>query len=802
MKRMREVTIVFAVALPIFGCSNADRVSIREVIHPISLQAGKRDTLLVSDLFYAAEYPLRFEPHEQITIGYDSATRTLVLHPSPSFEGFTTLAFELGGEVYAIPVICRIREKHTFRYRPGHQPDFRMNIMGTFNDWNRNSLPMQDPDGDGTYEIELELDPGHYLYQFVIDKKETFDPENPQKVDNGFGGFNSMVQIPPRHSNRAYLHILTHEQSGEATTLKFFYQNENQLQDLRPENVIVLVDNKTVARDDVVVYGNDIAVRLASNELAGEKVVRVAVTQNGQASNLQIVRLIDGRPMDSEPQFSNWHDAIIYSLMIDRFHDGDETNSQPVDHDSLLDKVNYFGGDLQGILDKLEAGYFDSLGINTLWLSPVIDNTNEAFREWPKPHRYYSGYHGYWPTHPERVEERFGDMALLRVLVARAHAHGIKVLLDFVAHHVHQEHPFFINHRDWFGTYELPDGRKNIRLWDEFRLTTWFEPFLPAFDYLGSKEALEVMSDNAVWWLEQTNVDGFRHDAVKHLPNNFWRTLTRKIKREIERPQNRKIFQVGETFGSYGLISSYVNHGQLDAQFNFNLHDAALYVFLTPGADFDMLAQEMQKTFSVYGVDHLMGNIMDSHDKVRYMAYADGDIPLNSSDAKEIGWTTPPAVDHESSYDKTRLHLTYLLTIPGVPILYYGDEIGMTGSADPDNRRMMRYGQQLTGREKRMLADVRALISVRRRHSALRYGDFQTLYADANCFVFLRCDPNERILVALNKSATPERLRIALPAVYGLSTAESLLSNDRMPITKDLLPLTLPPYGGMIWRLK
>ena len=96
------------------------------------------------------------------------------------------------------------------------------------------------------------------------------------------------------------------------------------------------------------------------------------------------------------------------------------------------------------------------------------------------------------------------------LLVEWAHKKEIKVLLDFVSNHVHTEHPYFKEHRDWFGQLELPDGRLNLRFWDEFRLTTWFEPYLASFDYLGSEEALEEMTDIAVWWLNETGADGYR----------------------------------------------------------------------------------------------------------------------------------------------------------------------------------------------------------------------------------------------------------------------------------------------------
>ena len=229
----------------------------------------------------------------------------------------------------------------------------------------------------------------------------------------------------------------------------------------------------------------------------------------------------------------------------------------------------------------------------------------------------------------------------------------------------------------------------------------------------------------------------------------FWWTLTRKIKSVIVIPGQRDIFQIGETFGSYQLVSSYVNNGQLDAQFNFNLYDTAIPVFIDSSGSFRSLDDQMQKSFSVYGVNHLMGNIMDSHDKVRFMAYADGDISLNEGNAAEIGWENPPEVDNKSSYDKLELYLSYLLTIPGVPIIDYGDEIGMTGAADPDNRRMMRFDPELSAREKGNLKKCQRPYKSQEENSALRYGDFYTLKADKNIYAFVRSDLNDRILVVV-----------------------------------------------------
>jgi cyclomaltodextrinase len=356
------------------------------------------------------------------------------------------------------------------------------------------------------------------------------------------------------------------------------------------------------------------------------------------------------------------------------------------------------------------------------------------------------------------------------------------------------------DHRDWFGTFNLANGRLNLRLFDEYRLTTWFEPYMPSFDYVKSYEALEFMTDNAVWWLKVTGADGFRHDAVKHVPNEFWRLLTQKIKREVAIPQNKEIYQIGETFGGIDLIASYVNNGQLNAQFNFNLYDVAIPTFLDEKASFKLLDYQMQKSFQVFGNNNLMGNIMDSHDKIRYMAYADGDLAINDGRASDFAWNNPPKVDDPKSYDRLKLYLAYMLTIPGIPIIYYGDEIGMTGASDPDNRRMMRFGDELNQYEKQTFDDVSKLIHIRKENSALRYGDFLTLKADENVYAYLRSDMNERILIIVNKSPIDQNLEFTLPLLYNIGKAKDLVSGKEFQINKNKLELNI--NGSMYFILK
>lgn len=758
----------------------AGAAAAQPLLRPLPLVAGEPDTALVADLF-ADTTGLAFRSTPEVAAAYRSGA--LVLTPRADFEGLALVPFSQGGEAFALPVRSRVLAERRFTFRP-ERPAERVHLIGQFNDWSRSATPLTD--ANGVWEATVALDPGRYEYKFTADGEELLDPANETVVPNGLGGFNNVVAVPPRHDAEVALLTLP----AEHGVLRFLYLRDGAPADVRPGDVVALEGNRALPAGAVSVDGATITVHPPDPGAT----VRVAVSRDGQATRFASASLGGG--------FA-WRDAILYQIMVDRFADGDPSNSVPVAHDSVAARANYHGGDLRGVLDKMEAGYFDSLGVNVLWLSPVGENTDRAEREYPPPHRFYTGYHGYWPTHPERVEERFGDMALLRAVVDAAHARGMRVLLDYVANHVHEEHPFFRQHREWFGTLDLPDGRKNLRLWDEHRLTTWFEPYLPSFDYEGSDDALDVMTDNAVWWLRESGADGFRHDAVKHIPSRFWRTLTRKIRSEID-PGRKALnepptYQIGETFGSYDLVASYVTPAQLDAQFEFNLYDAAHYAFLDPDAGFDALDAALRRSLDVYGADHVMGTVLDSHDKARFLAFADGDIPRDAPDDKAPGWTTDIRVDDPASYRRAALYLAYLLTTPGVPTVYYGTEIGMTGANDPDNRRPLRFGDDVAPAEGAHFKRVADLVRLRRDLAPLRRGGFLTLHADRDLWAYLRDAPSGTALVVLNKGEAERTLTLDLP--LAATSARDALTGEPLALDGGAIRVSVPAVGYRIVAL-
>ncbi len=777
---------------------------ITDIIKPIKLNQEKSDSILLSDIFYSKNYDINFIKNNYLNAQFDKNENVLIMEPLNKSRSALLLDFKLEDAVYSIPIFMENSNEIThykFQYKPEKKIE-TVTVAGSFNNWNRKINPLTDTDGDGIYETEIPLEPGSYIYKFSVDGVDILDPDNDNTEPTGFDGFNSVLKIKEREKPKNYLYLLGKEENEDSFTINFMNEKEKDSSSLEINNIIALLNNQKLSPSKIKIEGKNISVNLEKADLRGEKVLRLLIADDNSRTNMQSIFFYNGKAAGNENEHFNWKDGSIYSIMIDRFNDGDTSINNPVKHDSLFWQANYEGGDLQGIINKINDGYIDSLGTNIIWISPVYDNPNQAYREYPKPYRWYSGYHGYWPIDENKVEEKFGTIEKLKELVSIAHQHGIKVLLDIVAHHVHIENPIFKEHPDWFGTLDLPNGRKNLRLWDEYRLTTWFEPYMPSFDYTQTEAPIDFMTDNCIWWLKESGADGFRHDAVKHVPNRFWRALTKKLNEEIEVPFEKKVYQIGETFGDYKLIGSYVNNGQLSAQFDFNLSYSAIPIFLEKEKSFADLDVAMDKALSAFGYHHVMGNIMDSHDKVRFIAYADGDVPKQGVDMREMAWTDPPKVDHASSYKKAELYYSFMFTIPGIPVIYYGSEFGMTGADDPDNRRFMRFGNELDEDEKAMLKVTSKIVNLRNEHSALRYGDFKSVFVDDNVYVYMRVDINEKLLIVLNKSEEKQNVEFKIPKVYNSYSLIDVISKENVNVEDNISKIGIDGYGWRVFKLK
>ena len=493
------------------------------------------------------------------------------------------------------------------------------------------------------------------------------------------------------------------------------------------------------------------------SSFTGRTYLRVYAEDDKYLYNDLLLPMQDGKIITDAAQL-NRHDQqaqILYSLMIDRFYNGNTANDWKMNSPEVLDIVDYQGGDLAGITAKISDGYFDKLGVNTLWISPITQNPWDAWGCYPFPNgnKYdetrtytkFSGYHGYWPIYATQLDSRFGTPDELRTLLDSAHAHGINVVLDYVANHMHINSPTLQEHPDWHTDSILPDGRRNFELWDEARLTTWFDKHIPTLD-LERKEVCEAMTDSALYWLENYELDGYRHDACKHIPEGYWRMLGQKI---ATRWPGRPIWMIGETYGSPELIGGYIKSGMLNAQFDFNVYFTTREA-LCGLTGMDQVLQNELTSLSTYGAHHTMGNISGNHDQIRFASIAGGAIDIHSQ-GKEEGWTQEIGIgDADKAYKRALLLEVLNMTLPGVPCIYQGDEYAEVGGNDPDNRRMMRF-DGLNEAEQAMRDKVAELIALRRHSMPLLYGDFIPLTDTPDEISYERVYLGNKVTVVINR---------------------------------------------------
>ena len=506
-----------------------------------------------------------------------------------------------------------------------------------------------------------------------------------------------------------------------------------------------------------------ITIEKAWRESKGRSFIRVFALGDGKNLNDLLIPLENGKVLADAAQLTRHDDQaqVLYSLMIDRFHNGNKKNDWKMNSPEVLDIVDYQGGDIAGITQKIKDGFFNDLGITTIWISPITQNPWDAWglNKFPNGNKYdntkaytkFSGYHGYWPIYATEVEKRFTTEEELHEMLAVAHAHGLNVILDYVANHMHINSPTLQAHPDWHTDSILPDGRRNFELWDEARLTTWFDVHIPTLD-LERPEVCAPMTDSALVWLEKFDFDGFRHDACKHIPLNYWRELGAKMK---QRYPNRHIWMIGETYGDTKLIGSYVKSGLLNSQFDFNIYHTAIDVFGKPNQSLKSINKTILESLAAYGSHHTMGNISGNHDKCRFISLAGGAVSWNESD-KAAGWerhigvtADGDAAREEAAYKAAMLLEVINLTIPGVPCIYQGDEYAEAGANDPDNRHMMKFNG-LSERQQQFRDEVQKLVQMRRNSLPLIYGEYIPVTVTDKLLVFDRTYMGQTVRVTID----------------------------------------------------
>jgi glycosidase len=736
---------------------------------------------------------IELTPPASLSAKLDLSTRQLQIQTQPGFSGLVDLPLQIipsKGEPLSGILTLSVPPTPTHRFTfTGKGSEKSVCVAGAFNGWNPSSHPLS-REKENLWSLSLPLPPGPQSYKLVIDGDWRLDPANSLTRSDGVGQKNSLVQVPDRDSSPTFLYAESHKPA----LLTFLSAPANWKSS--SFSCVAELPNGT-SRQIPATHPAPGRWEIDTSSLPPDAWVRLAALgEDGTLARPARARITTETKTDS-----NRLDHIIYFAFIDRMIDGDPKNN-PAPDPKVEKPAQYLGGDLIGVRQLIENGYFEKLGVNTLWLSPVNQNPPQSFQEYLPPGRWYTGYHGYWPLSSTEVEPRFGGNEALLALTESARRHGLRVILDLVLAHVHEDHPAFKDHPDWFGSLTLPDGTKNLRKWDaETQFTTWFEPFLPRFNY-DQPAASRFLISNAVDWVKRFNLDGFRLDAVKHIPQKFWSAFRSGLRSDLPVASDPSFYLVGETFMTREGIASFVGPAKLDGQFDFPLYDTLLSTFALGSTGFSELESAVADSERIYGLETAMSPLLGNHDKPRFLAYADGDLPdPREPDEEEAGWKYPSSVNRPSSYAKLRSAFTFLMTLSGVPMIYYGDELGLTGAGDPDNRRMLPDPEKASGEAKATLDHVSKLTHLRSSHPALRYGSRRAIEAKKDTYAIIRAYQEDRVLIAFNRSDKTANFELRVsPEIPDGSLTDPLPKSPRtLAVKNGQLSFSLPPYSSSIF---
>jgi neopullulanase len=489
-------------------------------------------------------------------------------------------------------------------------------------------------------------------------------------------------------------------------------------------------------------------------------------------------------------------DDVIYLIMPDRFADGDRSNDEIGGSSRTYDRANpraYHGGDLQGIREHLD--YLRELGVTTVWLTPIVQNDPASPQD----------YHGYGAVDEYTVEQHFGTLTDLQELVRDAHAKNLKVILDFVPNHVGPRHPWVAAppEPDWFhGTKEhhttsngnfqfLADPHAPPRYWRDV-VEGWFAGILPDLNQ-ENPDVAQYFIENGLWWAAETGIDGYRLDTFPYVSRRFWSQW-----HEALRAVYPHMTTVGEVFNGDPDITSFFVGGRkafdgidtgVTTVFDFPLFNA-LRVVISGGASVQTV------------VDVL------AHD--RLFPHPDRLVPfLGNHDVPRLA-SLPGMSDA-----KLKLAFSLLLTMRGIPEIYYGDEIGMKGGGDPDNRHDFPGGfpgdtrnafveSGRTPEQEALFSRVQRLLALRRDHVALDRGQTWNIFGSKSLYAFARTWGRERVLVVANAGAESQQVALSFAdtPLAGATKLSPLLGGGQQPVQNDEAELTVSAEGVQIYQVE
>lgn len=449
-------------------------------------------------------------------------------------------------------------------------------------------------------------------------------------------------------------------------------------------------------------------------------------------------------------------EGIVYQIFPERFKNGNKQND-PSNVEAWGGKPkyhNFFGGDLDGIIEELP--YLEELGINVIYLTPVFES--------PSNHKYDTiDYY--------KIDPHFGDIETLKKLVKESHQRGIRIILDAVFNHSGAQFFAFQDvikngekskYKDWFYIDSLPVITSPKPNYETFANDVATMPKLRT----SNSEVRKYLLDIAKYWIEEAGIDGWRLDVSNEVDHSFWREF-----REVVKTANPEALIIGEIWHD---SAPWLEGDQYDSVMNYLFRDAVYDFVSKKTIGVSSLDARLAKARMKYRdqANYAMFNLIDSHDTERF---------LTSVNENE---------------NRLRLAALLQMTYVGMPMIYYGTEVGMTGFNDPDCRKTMVWDKKK--QNKALLEYYKKLIEIRKANPALTKGKVKTILLDEvkQVYSYLREYQDQQIAAVVN--SLPRKQTITIPVPEKVSQGIDLLKNKVYPVENGNITLVLEGEEGTI----
>lgn len=600
---------------------------------------------------------------------------------------------------------------------------------------------------DGWYVRALDLPKGEYGYRIVRGGSVGLDPVNPLTT---FHGEEEVSLAIAEDCGSPLLRVDSVEVASDEVTIGASFFASSAGDPLDPGTVYAELGNG-IRVPPWNATAEDGKMTIVARGLPRGKYtfsLHAADTSGREAKSPRAVAWIS-------PEQPSWEEGTLYHLLIDRYRASDGSALMPPP-----DAGSRAGGTLEGVRAEIEKGTFNELGVSAIWLSPVYTNPLGKRPGMYDSHEY-EAYHGYWPLDSRGVDGRIGGEAALRDMIDSAHQHGIRVIFDIVPNHVYEANPRYVDHKNegWFNL--PPDGCLCGTAdcdWGQKIETCWFTKYLPDVRFQNA-DAMRAVADDTAFWMREFDADGMRIDAVPMMPRAAMRRMVHSMAEVASGPD--ALFSIGEVYTGAGTgpiekIRYYLGPSSLKSAFDFpvmwQLHQSIATDTAGLG-DLETLLLGNEGAIDKSG--SVLAHIIDNHDTARFISVASG---LSGTDA----WNNPPAQPTAPApYQRLKMALAFVYTQPGLPVLYYGDEIGLAGTGDPDSRRVMPDLGSINAEQAQVRDFVVRMSKLRRCSESLRKGERRAMTAVANTYAYLRdAGTGDPVLVFLARKQTT----VSIPA--------------------------------------